>query len=78
MIIPMMTKAGILIESFGKEYLVTVNEPLLDGSPMLIVSQRTKEGWDSSYVPPMDVLRAKALAINTISRFHSALQAQLD
>lgn len=73
-----MRKPGVLVEAYGREYLVTVREPFMDGSPSLVVSLKTSRGWDSSLIPPMDALRAKALAVSTISKFYSAICIQKD
>lgn len=68
-----MRQTGVLVESYGREYLVTVKEPFMDGSPSLVVSLKTAEGWDASFIPPIDALRAKALAVSTIANFYSAI-----
>lgn len=71
-----MRQPGVLVEAYGREYLVSVREPFLDGSPSLVVSLKTATGWDSSFIPPMDALRAKALAVSTITRFYSSICVQ--
>lgn len=69
-------KEGILVTDYGQEYLVTVNEPSLNGSPRMVVSKKTSIGWDTSSVTPMAAIRAKALAVMTINRLFSAICQQ--
>lgn len=64
---------GVLVEDYGKEYLVRIKEPLRDGSPTLIVSKKTAFGWDPKAVLPMEAIRAKALAITTLNRMSSVV-----
>lgn len=65
---------GILVRDYGQEYLVTVKEPFDDHSPRMVVSKKTSIGWDTSSVPPMAAIRAKALAILTINNMFSAIR----
>lgn len=69
-------KGEILVRDYGQEYLVTVREPLpTNGCPRMVVSKRTLLGWDNSSVPPMEAVRAKALAIAAINNmFFSVCQ----
>lgn len=69
----MKSVGSILIADYGNEYLVQLKEPSLVGPPKLIVSKKTSTGWEYERITPMESLRVRALAIQTISDLFSKL-----
>ena len=71
--VAMNSVGSILVTDYGNEYRVHVQEPFLGGTPKLIVSKKTTTGWEYERITPIETLRARALAIRTISDLFSKL-----
>jgi len=69
----MKSVGSILITDYGNEYLVQLQEPYLGGAPKLIVGKKTSTGWEYDRITQIENLRARALAIRTISDLFSKL-----